>query len=188
MLERNNITVLYNAPAFEKTLIRLLKSFNKNMTYITSDIIPVGSIHSGDIYLDLTNIDKEHYNKYDYIINIHVLEHLRKKEDVFVSIKNIYKMLSVNGIAIIAVPQDFKLDMEILEDPTADPNPDHWRKFGNKFINLLDIFSKIEIILDTNFDIITSNLPSKYEYKDIFFNLKRNKNYADGQVFYLCHK
>tara|TARA_B100000767_G_scaffold274347_1_gene307038 strand:+ start:1048 stop:1824 length:777 start_codon:yes stop_codon:yes gene_type:complete len=183
---QKDIKLLHTSPAFELSLINLVKSINPSINYLTSDI----KDKSCNILLDLVNIQDEHINNYNYIINIHVLEHIRIKEDVFKVIDNIYSMLKDNGIAIIAVPQDFKLDIDILEDPNADPNPDHWRKFGCNFINLLDKFTKVELVFDTSFDIIKTKLiTNDIQYKDLFLDMKREGYYyADGQVFYICHK
>ena len=117
-------------------------------------------------------------------------------------------MLKNNGIAIIAVPQDFKLNIDILEDPNADPNPDHWRKFGSKFINLLDRFKKVDTVFDTSFDTIKQRLiEDNKQFTDLFVDIdtssqsypdcygyttedinKKKPSYVDGQVFYICHK
>ena len=184
---QKNINVLHTSPAFELSLIKLLKLINPNMNYITSDI----KDNKCDILLNLTKIPNNHINQYDYIINIHLLEHLKEKKDVYIVLNNIYDLLKNNGIAIIAVPQDFNLNVDILEDPNADPNPDHWRKFGNKFIKLLNRFSKIEVIFDKNYKNITNVfIENNIEFKDLLLNIDRNnkESYVDGQVFYLCHK
>lgn len=184
--KQKDINVIHTSPAFELSLIKLVKSINPSINYITSDI----KDKNCDILVDLVNIPDEHINNYNYVINIHVLEHVRKKKDVYTVIDNIYNMLKDNGIAIIAVPQDFELDIDILEDPNADPNPDHWRKFGCKFVNLLNKFTKVEIVFDTNYDIIKKTfIRDKRQYKDLLLNTSRNnKSYVDGQVFYICHK
>lgn len=181
-----NIKLLHTSPSFELSLIKIIKSLNPSIDYITSDI----KDKSCDILIDLVNVPDEHINNYNYVINIHVLEHIREKKDVYIAITNIYNMLKNDGIAIIAVPQDFNLDVDILEDPNADPNPDHWRKFGCKFIDLLNIFTKVEIIYDTSFELINKKLTQdNRKFKDLLLNIDRkNKSYVDGQVFYICHK
>ena len=177
-------TVLHTSPAFEHSLIHKIRTINPQLVYTTSDIKDV----TCDTLLDLTNIGDEHCNAYNYIINIHVLEHLRKKQDVFTVIANLRRMLKVGGTLIIAVPQDINLDLEILEDPNADPNPDHWRKFGNKFINLLKDFSSCNAYRDTSCEKSTSKLIDQV-HNDIFLGLQKNNyKYADGQIFYVCKK
>ena len=183
---QKDTNLIHTSPAFELSLIKLIKSLNPSINYITSDI----KDKNCDILLDLINVPDEHLNNYNYVINIHVLEHIRKKKDVYTVISNIYSMLKDGGKAIIAVPQDFNLDVDILEDPNADPNPDHWRKFGSKFVNLLDEFTKVEIVFDTNFDVIKKKLVrDNIQYKDLLLNTSRSsKSYVDGQVFYICYK
>lgn len=186
IFQQQNLHILHTSPAFELNLIRLIKHHNPSLNYITSDF----KDKTCDLLLDLANIPQEKYNTYNYIINIHVLEHIRIKKDVYIVINNIYNMLKDRGKAIIAVPQDFTLDVDILEDPNADPNPDHWRKFGYKFVDLLNQFTKVEIIFDTNFEIVKNKLiKNSRQYTDLFLDVKRDGDcYADAQVFYICHK
>lgn len=186
IFNKQNLNVLHTSPAFELNLIKLIKHHNPSLNYITSDI----KDKTCDLLLDLVNIPQDKYNTYNYIINIHVLEHIRIKKNVYIVINNIYNMLTDRGKAIIAVPQDFKLDVDILEDPNADPNPDHWRKFGCKFVDLLNKFTKVEIIYDTSFKNINEKfIQNKKTYKDLFLDkLKIINSYVDGQVFYICHK
>lgn len=186
ILNDQNLKILHTSPEFEFSLINLIKKHNPSINYITSDI----KDKRCDLKLDLVNVTQKEYNNYDYIINIHVLEHIRYKKDLFIVINNIYKMLKDQGKAIIAVPQDCKLDVDILEDPRADPNPDHWRKFGCKFINLLNEFTKVEIVFDTTFDIIKNKFTKdSKQFKDLFLDMKREgASYADHQIFYICYK
>ena len=183
---QKDLKLIHTSPSFEQSIIKRVKSINPSINYITSDI----KDKNCDILLDLVNVPDEHINNYNYVINIHVLEHLREKKDVYTVINNIRSMLKDDGIAIIAVPQDFKLDIDILEDPNADPNPDHWRKFGCKFVNLLDKFTKVEIVFDTKFDIQKNKLiRDNRQFKDLLLNISRNNvSYVDGQVFYICYK
>lgn len=186
IFNEQNLKILHTSPAFELNLIRLINNYNPSINYITSDIKDT----TCDLLLDLVNVPEGKYNTYNYIINIHVLEHIRDKKDVYAVINNIHNMLKDDGKAIIAVPQDFKLDVDILEDPTADSNPDHWRKFGCKFIDLLNKFTKVEIIYDTSFDNINEKFTkNKKVYTDLFLNnIEITNTYVDGQVYYICHK
>jgi len=185
LLTRDGAKVLHTSPAFERSLIQRVRSLNPSLDYLTSDLKDEGA----DLLLDLADIDRSFERRFDFIINLHVLEHLREGEQVPACIDNLRRMLKAGGILILGVPQDWELDAAVLEDPSADPNWEHYRKFGARFVELLGSFSRVEVLLDTRQREIADRLTDLgYEPKDIFLGIanERLKRYADAQVFYLC--
>ena len=95
----SNNKILHFAP--EQCFHKFFKSFFKN--YTTTDLnSPIV-----DIKADICNLPFND-NSYDYILCNHVLEHIYDDEK---AMKEIFRVLNKNGIAIIQVPIDIKSNL-----------------------------------------------------------------------------
>lgn len=86
--------VLHFAP--EISIYKMLK--NADLAYVTADINP--SQFAEAVYADITEIPFGN-DEFDYLICIHVLEHIKDDRK---AIREIYRVLKPNGHAILAVP------------------------------------------------------------------------------------
>ena len=95
----SNNKILHFAP--EQCFHKFFKSFFKNYTSIdlNSPIV--------DIKADICNLPFND-NSYDYILCNHVLEHIYDDEK---AMKEIFRVLNKNGIAILQVPIDIKSNL-----------------------------------------------------------------------------
>ena len=130
----SNNKILHFAP--EQCFHKFFKSFFKNYTSIdlNSPIV--------DIKADICNLPFND-NSYDYILCNHVLEHIYDDEK---AMKEIFRVLNKNGIAILQVPIDIKSnltqegrdinDKEVRSKLFAQY--DHLRMYG------LDYFKKLK--------------------------------------------
>lgn len=91
----NTYNVLHIAP--EKNLRRVFEK-NENIRYITGDLNP--ELYDADVKIDLTNIEFKD-NSFDFVIANHVLEHI---PDDIKAIKEVFRVLKPNGLAILQVP------------------------------------------------------------------------------------
>jgi SAM-dependent methyltransferase len=132
--------IIKNHPNSQITLSDVSQSYVKNLTKtFSTDTITV-------FKLDLNNKEdfkKIGYEKFDSIIAINVLEHV--KNDEF-AISELYKMLKNNGTLIILVPANKFLYNVI------DKSIGHWRRYTkNELKNkLIDNNFKIEKIFSFN--------------------------------------
>ena len=95
----SNNKILHFAP--EQCFHKFFKSFFKN--YTTTDLnSPIV-----DIKADICNLPFND-NSYDYILCNHVLEHIYDDEK---AMKEIFRVLNKNGIAILQVPIDIKSNL-----------------------------------------------------------------------------
>lgn len=111
--------VLHIAP--ERNLRKVFKK-EKYMAYFTGDLYP--ELYHADAKIDLTDIDFED-NSFDYIIANHVLEHI--PEDIK-AIKEVFRVLKPNGLAILQVPIS-----HILNETYEDRNITSWNDRENAY-------------------------------------------------------
>ena len=129
-----NNKILHFAP--EQCFHKFFKSFFKNYTSIdlNSPIV--------DIKADICNLPFND-NSYDYILCNHVLEHIYDDEK---AMKEIFRVLNKNGIAILQVPIDIKSNLtqegRDIDDKEVRSKLfgqyDHLRMYG------LDYFKKLK--------------------------------------------
>ena len=130
----SNNKILHFAP--EQCFHKFFKSFFKN--YTTTDLnSPIV-----DIKADICNLPFND-NSFDYILCNHVLEHIYDDEK---AMKEIYRVLNKNGIAILQVPIDIKSNLtqegRDIDDKEVRSKLfgqyDHLRMYG------LDYFKKLK--------------------------------------------
>lgn len=125
------------------------------------------------IYLDITNVGRLK-NKYDVIFAFDVLEHIAESEKV---VKNIFKILSKEGIFIFSVPYPKLMN---IYDPyhTNMQYPNYWSNLfnRNKFILL-----KVEIITFLPFIWRFIKLP-------FFFKSPMKQKIFTSEIFFIFKK
>lgn len=106
-------------------------------------------------------IYKDEY--FDIILCSHVLEHIKEDKK---AIKEIYRILKPDGIAIIMVPILLTLT-EDLEDEKYNTNELHWKYYGqNDHVRMYSKQGFLDKLMDTGFFI--DQLGKDYFGKDIF--------------------
>lgn len=145
---KQNHKVLHFAPeqAFYKRFLKL-----KNIDYTTTDLnSPIA-----DVKADICNLPFED-NSFDFIICNHVLEHI---PDDRKAMKELYRVLSFGGTAIIQVPYDATLTTTYEDNSITDPKErakifgqyDHVRIYGMDYFNkLADVGFQVEAVDYTN--------------------------------------
>ena len=130
----SNNKILHFAP--EQCFHKFFKSFFKN--YTTTDLnSPIV-----DIKADICNLPFND-NSFDYILCNHVLEHIYDDEK---AMKEIYRVLNKNGIAILQVPIDINSNLT-REGRDIDNKQDRNKLFGqydHLRIYGLDYFKKLK--------------------------------------------
>ena len=126
--------VLHIAP--EQALYKKFKKI-ESWDYLTLDL----NSPLADIKADITNLPFDD-NIFDLIICNHVLEHI---QDDIIAIKEIYRVLKKNGLAIMQIPIDIKR-IKTFENPEIKSNKereelfgqyDHVRVYGKDFFERL---------------------------------------------------
>ncbi|MAS29546.1 MAG: SAM-dependent methyltransferase [Flavobacteriaceae bacterium] len=139
-LERNTtffndkLKILHIAP--EQPFYKKFKSI-KNWDYITCDL----NSPLADIKADICNLPFKKF-EFDLIICNHVLEHIN---DDLKAIREIYRVLKKNGVAILQVPIDESLSKTFEDKTIIDPKKkselfgqyDHVRKYGKDYYDRL---------------------------------------------------
>ncbi len=132
-----NIRVLHFAP--EQAFLKRFKKL-KNITYTTTDLnSPIA-----DVKADICNLPFED-NSFDFIICNHVLEHI---PDDTKAMQELYRVLALNGTAILQVPYDKNRATTFEDNSITDPKEraaifgqyDHVRIYG------MDYFDKLKSI------------------------------------------
>lgn len=128
------LKVLHFAPeqAFYKRFKKL-----KNLDYTTTDL----NSPLADIKADICNLPFED-NSFDFILCNHVLEHIPDDEK---AMKELYRVLSPGGTAILQIPQDLRRAETFEDDTITNPKErarifgqyDHVRVYGRDFFDKL---------------------------------------------------
>ena len=130
----DKLKVLHFAPeqAFYKRFRKL-----KNIEYVTTDLnSPIA-----DVKADICDLPFND-NEFDFIICNHVLEHIPND---YKAMKELYRVLSFNGTAIVQVPYKSDLEETYEDDSITDPKErrrifgqyDHVRIYGMDYFNKL---------------------------------------------------
>ena len=138
----NRISVLHFAP--EHFFYNSFDS-SKNIDYVHCDLVPDKYKFKGVsevIKVDIINIPFPE-NTFDLILCNHVLEHIPNDE---YAMKELYRVLKKNGVAILQVPIDIELnntyeDWQITkpeERELAFGQKDHVRIYGLDYVNRLE--------------------------------------------------
>jgi predicted SAM-dependent methyltransferase len=115
------------------------KRFKKmpNLEYTTTDL----NSPLADVKADICNLPFDD-NKYDIILCNHVLEHI---PDDTKAMKELYRVLKPNGMAILQIPQDLTREVTFEDDAIIDKKErarifgqyDHVRVYGRDYFNKL---------------------------------------------------
>lgn len=130
----SNKKILHFAPeqAFYKRFRKM-----KNLDYTTTDL----NSPLADVKADICNLPFEN-DSYDVILCNHVLEHI---PDDTKAIKELYRVLKPNGMAILQIPQDLNRAKTFEDDSITDKKErakifgqyDHVRVYGRDYFNKL---------------------------------------------------
>lgn len=153
--------------------------FNKKLytNYISIDLDSPEAMSNMDL-LDLTFSN----NKFDLIICYHVLEHIKNDTK---ALEEIYRVLNLNGIAILQVPFSGKNDHTFELDNSDHTNiklniklyghPTHVRRYGTK-----DFLAKLK---DIGFDVEINNYAENFSDEDII-----KYGFDKNEAIYVCRK
>jgi SAM-dependent methyltransferase len=122
----------------ELSLVNKIKKFTKK--YYKINLNP----HNHEIKMDILNMDFQS-NTIDMFISSHVLEHI-KNDDL--ALKEINRILKKDGIAILLVPIEDRIQTVEFKNPNEDEFS-HYRNYGHiDFINKLKLhFNSVKRIL-----------------------------------------
>ena len=173
IIPKTPLKVLHFAP--EVFITKLFKSLNL-VSYLSVDIDPAKAMKKEDI----TKLSFED-SSFDFIFCSHVLEHV---EDDKGAMEELYRVLKPNGLAIIDVPIDYKLEKTYECSSIKSPEQrtiafwqwDHVRLYGKDFPDKLRSVG-FEVKID-NF--ISSLSDKKINYFGLqntpIYLCKKNKN------------
>ena len=116
-----------------------LKEFKKltNLKYTTTDLLsPIA-----DVKADICNLPFKD-NSFDFILCNHVLEHI---PDDTKAMQELFRVLAINGTAILQIPQDLNRNITFEDNTITDPKErakifgqyDHLRVYGLDYFNKL---------------------------------------------------
>jgi SAM-dependent methyltransferase len=126
--------VLHFAP--EQAFYKRFKAL-KHLDYTTTDLnSPIADVKADICQLPFKN------NSYDLVICNHVLEHI---QDDTKAIREIFRVLKSDGMAILQIPQDMNRSKTFEDDSITDPKQraeifgqyDHLRIYGRDFFEKL---------------------------------------------------
>ena len=163
--------VLHFAP--EQAFYRLFRN-QKNLNYTTTDLLsPLA-----DVKADICNLPFQD-NEYDIILCNHVLEHI---SDDTKAMRELYRVLKPDGMAILQIPQDLSRVTTFSDDSIKDQKEralifgqyDHVRLYGR------DYFDKLRSI---GFTVIEEDYTAK-----IAPALVEKYCLAKGEIIPICFK
>ncbi|MDY6802772.1 MAG: methyltransferase domain-containing protein [Cyanobacteriota bacterium] len=171
--------ILHFAP--EKMLRTKFK--NAAASYITADFLRP----EYDLKLDISDMSRFPDNNFDLLIACDVLEHV---PDHIKAMREIYRVLSPGGYAILTVPQKDRLETTFEDPNIVDPKErekifgqsDHLRIYGDNFASLLEESTGFNITVINESDFpdelvkkyvlfppVLSEDPLATNYRKIFF-------------------
>lgn len=125
----------------------LFQNFFPKAQYRTADLSMPGVDYQMDI-MDMKEIDDD---SIDVFICSHVLEHVRDDRQ---AMRELYRILSPQGIGILVVPMDLN-QKEIDEDPDCEDIDERWRRFGqNDHIRKYSRQGYIDRVREIGFDLV----------------------------------
>ena len=169
---KKDIKLLHIAP--EQCLIKIFSN-SKNINYISGDLFsPLAKIK-----MDIHNIPFAN-NSFDVILCNHVLEHVHDDKK---AIKEINRVMKIDGFAILQVPFYYPIPKNTIEDKSIISKKerekiygqsDHLRKYGE----------------DYNKRILSQGLKVKKSNFIHSFSKKEKKYYGlqEKEVIYYCYK
>lgn len=174
LLETQNINLLHFAP--EYIFYEFFKK-NENITYFPVDLNPELYKYEDIQKVNMENIPFED-EKFDFIYNCHVLEHV---PDDIKAMSELYRVLKKDGFCIILVPQfNYEETLEKKEYNTPElrkkyyGQDDHVRAYG------LDFSQRLESV-GFNVETVT--------YKDIIdFSYEQQLYRLGGERIFICTK
>lgn len=103
----------------------------------------INAFHAG-----IENFDCVGDNKYDIVLLMNVLEHLRKPVETVVNIKN--QLLNQNGILVIEVPNDFNVFQEVAN---AEYGLNQWWVNSPNHINYFSASSLRKVLEESGYEV-----------------------------------
>jgi len=164
-------SVLHFAP--EQAFYKRFKKLS-NIDYTTTDL----NSPLADVKADICNLPFND-NQYDFILCNHVLEHI---PDDTKAMKELYRILKPNGVAILQIPQDLSREHTFEDDTITDPKErakifgqyDHVRIYGR------DYFNKLRSI---GFNVIKADYTKELSAEEI-----DTYRLAKGEIIPVCQK
>ena len=158
------IKVLHIAP--EQCFYKLFKNL-KNINYTTFDL----NSPLADIKGDICKMPFEK-NSFDYILCNHVLEHINDDKKAMMEI---FRVLNVNGTAILQVPVNLN-NKTTLEDNSITNKQERIEKFGqydHVRLYVLDYFKRLQNI---GFEVDQIKYASKFNDNEVLkYSINRNE-------------
>lgn len=173
LLNERKIKVLHIAP--ETQLSLFLRSLPQ-IEYVAGDKRCEGYSYPSHVNdMDIMSMPDITNNTYDIIICNHVLEHV--PNDI-TAMKELYRILKPNGIAILQVPLALKLEHTIEDSSITTPEArfksygqsNHVRLYGTDYPERLN---------EVGFNVEIMDIASQYSNK---FGLNKD------ELLYICHK
>jgi len=151
----------------------------KNIDYVPGDKMSLGySNQKGINYIDLTDL-KYHDLSFDCILANHVLEHIPDDQK---AMTEIYRTLKINGIGIITVPIDEKLD-KTYEDPsvvTPEDREKHFGQWDHVRMYALDIKERFE---SAGFQVRINRYSENFSKEE-----KKKYGFIDDSIIFVLNK
>jgi len=168
--KNKKINILHFAP--EKSVTNLLKTY-PHAEYLSIDLDPTKAMQKEDI----TNLSFND-NSFDFIICIHVLEHIIDDKR---AMSEIYRVLKKGGTALIEVPQDTG-DYETFENFSITSPEERIKFFGQE--DHVRIYGEDikQRLANSGFDVEVSKFA--FEIPDE----KIERHYLKKENIYLCRK
>jgi len=168
---KKKIRLLHIAP--EQSFYRIFKKL-KNIKYTTYDLnSPLASI-KGDI-CNMPFMD----NSFDFLLCNHVLEHIKDDKK---AMSEIYRVLNINGTAILQVPLN-QNSKNTLEDNSITNKKERIEKFGQyDHVRLygMDYFERLKKV---GFEVEQIKYSSNFNKKDI-----KKFGIIEDEIIPLCKK
>ena len=177
----SNKTILHFAP--EYIIASFIKS--KAAKYVTADYFRKDC----DLKLDMSHMESIKSESFDIVIAFDVLEHV---PDYQMALKEVYRVLCLNGVAIFTVPQQDNLK-RTYEDSSIVSSKDRTKYFGQH--DHLRIFGDdfIQIVMSKGFSVSVvdeSNFPDHTVNKYVLFPpiLSPNPLATNYRKVFICKK
>lgn len=168
---RDNLKVLHFAP--EQAFYKRFRSL-PNLSYTTTDL----NSPLADVKADICDLPFED-NAFDFILCNHVLEHIPNDTK---AMKELYRILSPGGTAILQIPQDLSRE-NTFEDNSITSRKERARIFGqydHVRVYGRDFFDKLRSI---GFKVDEVDYTSKLSPSEI-----DKYRLAKGEIIPVCHK
>lgn len=157
-----NCKTFYNDTLKEKSVFDLGFGFAQTLLYLKDKVLSVSGLEpsiEGVTYAKENGINAYHSGienyecvgneKFDIVLLLNVLEHLRQPEETINNIKN--QLLNSNGLLVIEVPNDFNVFQEIAN---KEYDLDQWWVVSPNHINYFSPDSLKKLLEGCGFEIV----------------------------------